>query len=376
MAKTQIVNDTVSLNDEVRHVPTDNLRLDDQNPRLVEYLEENDRPSQDDLLRVLWEEMAVDELVMSIAKSGFMPYEPLLVSREKGELIVIEGNRRLAAVQLLLSQEQRKKVNAIDLPKISSKDAEGLKHLPVIFTDRKSAWKYLGVKHINGPKKWDSYAKAQYIASVADKHGIPLKDIADQIGDKHGTVQRLYRALKVIEQAEKKDVFHRSNREKPHFNFSHIDTGLGYENIAAFIGLKDKAQESSQPVDADHIDELGELCTWLFGDKTRDAPAKVQSQNPHLRQLNQVLGKKEAIKALRAGLPLELALEVSYGDDRVFQDALLTTKQHLQKARGTMSTGFTGDPEQLRLAKEIASIAADLADEMDRKSIKLSGKRR
>ena len=30
------------------------------------------------------------------------------------------------------------------------------------------------------------------------------------------------------------------------------------------------------------------------------------------------------------------------------------------KPRGTMSTGFTGDPEQLRLEKEIASIALEL----------------
>lgn len=354
--------------DDVRQELTQNLRLDSANPRLVEFLEENTRPSQDDLLRVLWEEMAVDELVMSIAQSGFMPYEPLLVTKERGELVVIEGNRRLAAVQLLLDVVRRKKVNALDLPKLSPTDARKLERLPVIFTDRKSAWKYLGVKHINGPKKWDSYAKAQYIAHVADDHGVGLEDIASQIGDKHGTVQSLYRALKVIEQAEEAKVFNRINREKRHFSFSHIETGLRYDNIAKFVGLKDKSDESDHPVPDTHISELGELCTWLYGDKTRSEAAKVQTQSPHLRQLNEVLGKKEAVKALRAGLPLELALEVSYGDDRVFQDALVMTKQHLQKARGTMSTGFSGDQEQLRMANEIADLAADLAEEMERKS--------
>lgn len=357
-----------STGDNVTWALTETLRLDSENPRLVEFLEENDRPSQDDLLRVLWEEMAVDELVMSIAKSGFMPYEPLLVMRDRGELVVIEGNRRLAAVQLLLYPERRKALKALNLPKLSPAAAKALEELPVIFTDRKKAWKYLGVKHINGPKKWDSYAKAQYIALVADDHHVSLEDIASQIGDKHGTVQRLYRALKVIEQAEEANVFNRVNREKKHFSFSHLETGLGYENIAKFVGLKDKSDESDHPVDDKHITELGELCTWLYGDKTRDEPAKVQTQNPHLRQLNDVLGKKEAVKALRAGLPLELALEVSFGDDRVFQDALVMTKQHLQKARGTMSTGFDGDAEQLRMANEIADLAADLAEEMERKS--------
>ena len=88
----------------------------------------------------------------------------------------------------------------------------------------------------------------------------------------------------------------------------------------------------------------------------------MQTQNPDLARLRDVLGKKEAVKALRAGLSLELALEVSYGDDRVFQDALVMTKQHLQKAGGTVSTGYRGDAKHRRLANEIASLAADLAD--------------
>src|SRR5690349_1300494 len=105
---------------EVEYVEPDKLRFDSHNPRLVEFLEENKKPSQDELLQVLWDEMAVDELVMSIAKSGYMPYEPLLVAKEGGELVVIEGNRRLAAVLLLLNSGLRSKVKAVDLPKLSA----------------------------------------------------------------------------------------------------------------------------------------------------------------------------------------------------------------------------------------------------------------
>ncbi len=40
---------------------------------------------------------------MSIAYSGYFDYEPVFVEKAKdGEFIVIEGNRRLAAVKLLL----------------------------------------------------------------------------------------------------------------------------------------------------------------------------------------------------------------------------------------------------------------------------------
>ena len=69
-----------------------------------------------------------------------------------------------------------------------------LKELPVIISNRKESWRYLGFKHVNGPAKWSSYAKAAYIAEVHRKYKVPLADIANQIGDRHNTVQRLNRS--------------------------------------------------------------------------------------------------------------------------------------------------------------------------------------
>ena len=74
---------------------------------------------------------------------------------------------------------------------------------------------------------------------------VPLSEIAKQIGYKHQTVQRFYRALMVIEQAEKARVFARENRYKPHFSFSHLYTGLDYDGIAEFVQVKDVEDEST-----------------------------------------------------------------------------------------------------------------------------------
>lgn len=353
--------------EEVTRIPPDQLLFDPENPRLVDYM--GIAPlSQEELIRVLWQQMAVDELALSIAENGYFDYEPLFVVKEHGKWFVIEGNRRLAAVKLLLDEELRAELRATDLPKISQPVRKSLAKLPVIITDRKSAWQYLGFKHINGPQKWDSYAKAQYVAEVHDGFGVPLTDIARQIGDKHQTVQRLYRALKVVEQAEREKVFLRSNRYKKHFSFSHLYTGLEYEGIATFVGLKDEAAESQSPIKKGHLPQLGEFCRWLFGDKTLDQPPVVETQNPHLRQLNEVLSSEKATASLRANLPLTVALEVSYGDERVFQNSLINSKEQLQKARGTLSTGFHGEEELMRLANVVADLAGDLVDEMERKT--------
>ena len=172
----------------------------------------------------------------------------------------------------------------------------------------------------------------------------------------------------VIDQAERAKVFRREDRYKPHFSFSHLYTGLDYEGIAAFISLRDESVESDQPVPKSKMKELGELCRWLYGDKALDIVPQVESQNPHLRQLDEVLRSNEATDSLRAGLPLTVALEVSYGDEKVFHSALIQAKEALQKARGTLSTGFNGEEELMRLGNAIAELASDLADEMERKS--------
>jgi hypothetical protein len=364
-ARTDITN-TSGAGGYDRVSPKD-LDFDSKNPRLVEYFE-GEVASQEGLLQVLWEQMAVDEIAMSIAASGYFDYEPLFIAEEDGRLVVIEGNRRLAAVKLLLDEGLRRKLRANDLPRISPSLARDLSSLPVIRTNRKSAWQYLGFKHVNGPAKWGSYAKAQYIGQVHREYKVQLEDIANQIGDKHRTVQRLYRALMVIEQAEKAKVFRRENCYKSHFSFSHLYTGLDYEGIATFISLRDESAESDQPVPKAKMKELGELCTWLYGDDELGTPPEVQSQNPHLRQLDEVLRSNEATDSLRARLPLAVALEVSYGDERVFHSALIQAKEALQKARGTLSTGFHGEEELLRLANAVADLASDLAEEMERKN--------
>ncbi len=347
------------------------LFFDGKNPRLVE-LVEGSIPSQEQLVTILWENMAIDELVMSISASGYFSYEPLIAIKEDGKGIVIEGNRRLAALKLLLDPHLRRTVRATGIPKLTNRQIKELQKVPVVWTTRTAAWNYIGFKHVNGPVKWDSYSKAKYIAEVHNEFGIPLTKIASQIGDKHKIVQRLYRALMVIEQAERTGVYHRSRRYKSDFPFSHLYTGLDYDGISSFVRLRSASVESRTPVPKSHLQNLGELCTWLYGDSTQERQPVVQSQNPHLRQLDEVVQSKSALMALRERMPLSVALEISYGDESVFRRSLVQAKDALQKARATLSTGFNGDRELIKLADQVSDLALDLWEEMERKLTKKS----
>lgn len=347
----------------------DDLLLDDENPRLrAAGLSEG--ASQDEILRALWEQMAVDEVAMSIAQNGFFQHEPLYAVREKGKLKVIEGNRRLAAVKLLRSAELRQLVGATDLPSVTAKDQAALAMLPVITAERSDLWVFVGFKHINGAQAWQSYSKAHYIAWVKNELGKSLEDIAARIGDTHQTVGRLYDGLMVLTQAEKSGQYTTEDRWKNHLSFSHLYTGLSYSGIREFIGLppEERILGKESPVPKAHEKNLGELMVWLFGSKKQNRPPIVQSQNPDLRRLDQVLQNGSGVIALRKGLGLDVSLEIARGDDEVFQEALVVAKQGLQKARGTVVTGYKGNLDHLNTAKEIVELASALLEDMQQKA--------
>lgn len=351
---------------EILQVNVSELHFDHENPRLAEYGITR-ATSEDEVLKILWDAMDVRELVQSIAASGFFPQEALIISKEDDRKIVIEGNRRLAAVKVLLSGD-----NGGDrgwaVPALNAKARAALKTLPTISSSREDAWRFLGFKHVNGPAKWSSYAKAAYISTVHKTYKIPLADIANQIGDRHNTVQRLYRGLMVLEQAERQGVYNRENIFRDRLAFSHLYTGLDYDGIGGFLNVAPKEMETDSPVPEEKIQELGELLVWLYGNKAEAVPPVIETQNPDLRRLNAVVANREAIAALRAGEDLNKAYEISRPATSVFEEALLAAKRELTAARAALSAGYDNSLELLKIAGTIANIADDMYVEMERKS--------
>jgi len=353
-------------NSPYKRFKTKDLLLDPENPRIVEFgLGEN--PKQQDIIKALWERMAVAEVAMSIAYNGYFDHEPVFIEEDrKKQLIVIEGNRRLTAVKLLLDAELRKKVGATDLPEIDkidkSRRAE-LESLPGVITTRKQLWRYLGFKHVNGPATWGAYAKAQYVAKVHNDYKVPLEAIAQQIGDYNNTVERQYHGLMVVEQAERAGVFKRDNvKRRRGFEFSHIYEGLSREGIQTFLGLTRDSRSKRDPVPKGNIKKLGELMTWLYGDEAKNIDPVMRTQAKDLEVLSSVLLSKDGVTALRSGLSLELARDASLGDAQLFKQSLSVCKSSLQDAVGLMTTGY--DPVEDKTSFQVADDINDLAENL------------
>lgn len=351
----------------------DKLTFDRENPRLSE-VEGLDLDDDDAIGKALWKLLAADEIVMSITSAGyFFPHEPLMVEKNKdGTYTVIEGNRRLLAARAIVDEAFRKKIGATQFEAFANVTPtlrNGLKKLPCIISKRKDLWQFVGFKHVNGPKPWGSFSKAEFIASVHEKYGIGLRDIAQQIGDRHTTVQRLYRGWCVLRQAEEWNVFNRENRYQKRFAFSHLYTGIEYPNLAKFIGLKQSDDyDNRKPVVAARKEEVGEVCLWLYGRKEPSPSIRplIVSQNPDLRDLETALGKPAGVNALRAGLGLAVARNASLGDKRLLDDAMASAISALKDATAVYPTGAKGTLDEIESAEMAYTLSGGILDGLER----------
>lgn len=370
--------------DKIIFVPIEQLLLDAENPRLAWRTGGN---AQADMIKLLWSEMAVDEVALSIAENGYFRSEPLFIITQnpeehdltKRKYIVVEGNRRLAAVMLLRDVKLREKVKATNLPAVSDERRASLDSLPaILYSNREQLWTTIGFRHINGIKPWDSFSKAKYITEVHEKFSIPLDDIAQKIGDRHATVARLYRGYKILEQAETQAGFDKEDRERNRFFFSHLYTAADQKEYQEFIGIKsDKTSLRPNPVPKSKLSHLGELMTYLYGKKSTGQKPIVQTQNPDLNVLREVINKPESLSALRSGYSLADAHNVAIGDQRRFRDALTSAKVELQKAKATVTTGYAGEDDLYKLVQDVQKVTGSLKDEMDlmRKRLSSDGRK-
>jgi hypothetical protein len=169
----------------------------------------------------------------------------------------------------------------------------------------------------------------------------------------------------IIEQAEDSKVFDRNDVSKTRFHFNYVYTGMDYPGFRSFLGLERRSIPERKPVPQGKLKHLGELLVWLYGSKKSGKTSLIKSQNPDLKTLDTVLQDEKGIKALRDGLPLSVAEDISVGDEKLFSKSIQQAKLALQKALGTVTTGFiSDDSEALKVASDIESLAQDLQDAM------------
>jgi hypothetical protein len=339
-------------------VPFECLIFDTSNPRLMTG---DDWSVVDDvsIISAYREIAALDELVLSIATNKYINFEPLIIhGTDVGPYTVLEGNRRLAAIKIL-SDPALAKACRISIPSpISPEVLDSFKEILVIrVKDRKDAETFIGFKHINGPHRWDAYAKARFVTDWYKREkdsGITIASIAKQTGDTNDTIKSYIGAIFVLEQAENSEQFEIKNRfKRGRFAFSHLYTALDRPEYRDFLGLQLgwNNAPSDTPIANKKLDRLGEVLRYIYGSKRDKKEPLIQSQNPHLAQLGRSLTSERALLRLRNGDSLTVAFSEVEGN-YLFNLALAELMSSAEKAL-TLSSKFDGNRELISLIEEI-----------------------
>jgi hypothetical protein len=358
-------------------VPVELLDFDENNPRFTP----DKRPEgtgESAVISRLATSADLSELIQSISTSGYINIEPLIVIERNGRLAVLEGNRRLAAVKVLRDPELAKAARVSVPPMEPAQQATLGSLLAYRVAVEDDARDLIGFKHINGPQAWDAFAKARFAARwLDDEHRkeangqshLSLQQIAGRMGDQHMTMHRMVAALYVLDQAEHNDLYDISDRKRKSFSFSHLYTGLSYEEFTNYLGMgrPDRTTDPSRdPVPPQKFDQLRNVLIWLYGSKDRDIEPAVKSQNPDLGRLRDVLGSPAAVAILAERNNLDEAVITATPPDVRFQKHLITANAELAHAVSTLE-GFDalGQPELQKIAETAVKRAGIVKGHID-----------
>jgi hypothetical protein len=312
-------------------LPVARLNFDRNNPRFPPKIAQG--PVEDLLQRFVRDERLL-EIIESIGNHGYFPGEPLLVVPEAGsDYRVVEGNRRLAALKLLVGELEppsgRTSIQeAVDVAKYRPEKAPCL-----VFEDENEILRYLGFRHITGIKAWSALQKARYAARMYQKYRkLPedegLRQLARETGSRRDAVGQMLTALELYDRAERKNFFG-LQIEPEQVEFSLLGTSLSYSNLTDYLGL-----DSRTDLGVRGLDEraLKDLFDWLFVTEGRAKPIVTESRN--LRKLAAVVKSPTAVKELRKFGNLDQAYELSSGPEQALSEGLRTALRKLETAQG------------------------------------------
>jgi len=291
------------------------LLLDHRNPRLPLEAISFD---QYELCRLMEEDFQLEPIGTSLADNGYFQEEPLIGTLENGQIIIVEGNRRLAALKLLTQEKFRKRSENRDfweeLVKLVEEKGYDLTKVPVVMhKTREEVMSILGHRHISGPLRWEALPKARFINNFIQKQeeDINFYSIGRKIGYRQDSVLRNYVAYRVYLQAKEYGI-DTSNVES---YFGKFYTALNNAHIMNYLGLETWGKEPSElkkPIKMENMAKLKEIIEYIHGTEDVDA---VFTDSRYIMELGEIVVNEESRRHLQATRDFQAALRLTGGEE-------------------------------------------------------------
>lgn len=299
----------------IRRIRQGLLLFDPRNPRLVR-LEDDGDLNQHECAERLLDGFDPLSIGRSMAAFGFFESDPLIAVREGDEFVVVEGNRRLLALRLLLDDELRRNLDAEPIWSVlatSMDDARraSLESVPThVVPDRQAAAPVIGFRHIVGIRRWGAYEKVAFVRQLLLQHptGEGFKRVSDLTGEAETRVRRYLRDFIVLQQAEDSGVPVGGAKEQ----FGVFTRLLNNAGVARFLELVPAGRVTPDQSHAYQADKSAvlELFGLLYGDD-QAPPAFTDSRR--ISDFGRVIDNEEAREHLRRTRNLDESLGFTDG---------------------------------------------------------------
>lgn len=230
----------------------------------------------------------------SIRTNGYIPVEQIVVvpfSEVNGTYLVIEGNRRTAAIKALLSESID---GSIDLTEKVLVSLQSIEVVELVGGDEEIGTytrTLMAIRHVAGVREWGPYQQAKLVVELFEEDGATLGSVAQKIGISSREVARRYRASKALEQMEEDEEF--SEHAEPRL-YSFFHEAVSAPNVRKWLGFSDETYRSEN-------DDARRLFFEVLSPRDLDGefkPPKLTNANSQVRQLKDVVGKPKALAVL------------------------------------------------------------------------------
>ena len=332
---------------QIDEKPVEELQLDPKNPRLAEF---SHTGTQASIQRIMEKEFDLQPIKDSLYRNGFFYEEPLVAVWEPltqfgsgPVLVVIEGNRRLAALRAI-------REHPAEYPDQAARSR--LDTVPVVIRDsRDETLAFVGFRHITGIVPWDSAAKAQYALRLVTG-GHTVGEISQLIGNKTRDIERWIRTQSLVERAQELGLT--QDDAVRQFYFSYLLTATDAPATKRWLRLHtDKDKGTVRSVDGDR---LTRLWRWLYGSKEAET-SPVIAESRQIHKLNRVLASSTATKELEKTGNLDRAFVHTKSPEEYVADALGQVRSELQDILAAMSAH--GPLTETKRNRELVQAARD-----------------
>ncbi|MEX2490525.1 MAG: ParB N-terminal domain-containing protein [Nitrospirales bacterium] len=191
---------------QTKNLSVASLHLDSKNPRLGR---ETLLQAPRDIIQYLFDHDKAMEVAQSIASRGYFPNEPLLAIKENDRYVVVEGNRRLAALKALREPGLLEGPLERQVERLSRRitDKQGLLKVPVtIALSRRATDKQIAGRHIGSPVlAWQAENRASFILDKLEE-GYENNELHDELGFSLADIQKARQTRAIADMARSLDL--------------------------------------------------------------------------------------------------------------------------------------------------------------------------